>query len=185
MSDDIRFEDKNEFIEWLEENHKDTNELWVVFSKKNAVSVNLTWSDAVDCALAFGWIDGIRKKVDEDHYKVRFTPRKSNSIWSKVNIDKANNLIQSNQMRPEGMDLFSQRKDQTGYSSKSRQIELAQIYEDELKKNPQVWEFFTELSPSYKRDSIWWIMSAKKEATRVRRLDRLIKAWQEEKTPRF
>lgn len=111
MSDIIRFENKSEFIEWLEEKHHDTTELWIIFYKKSAGGSKFTWSDAVDCALAFGWIDGIRKKIDEDSYKIRFTPRKPDSVWSKVNIDKVNKLLESNQMRPEGLIVFNQRRD--------------------------------------------------------------------------
>ena len=175
------FSDQTEFIDWLAIHHQTANEIWVVFFKKKANKTSLTWSESVDCALAFGWIDGIRKSIDEDSYKIRFTPRKPNSLWSKVNVRKVYKLIQLNQMRPEGLAVFNQRNDKAGYSSAHRNIPLIKEYEDKIKKNSRSWQFYNELPASYKRDSIWWIMSAKKEETQVRRLNRLISSWEEGK----
>lgn len=180
MSKLLYFSNKQEFIDWLEKHHQTTNEIWVGFFKKKSKKVSLTWSESVDCALSFGWIDGIRKTVDEESYKIRFTPRKPNSVWSKVNVQKVEKLIELNQMRPEGLALYHQRKDQEGYSAVSRNVELIKEYEDEIQNNLKAWEFFKQLSASYKRDSIWWIMSAKKEETRLRRLNRLIASWEKE-----
>ncbi|MFC6347406.1 YdeI/OmpD-associated family protein [Vagococcus carniphilus] len=180
MSEVLYFSNQKEFIDWLENHHQTTNEIWVGFFKKKSNKVSLTWSESVDCALSFGWIDGIRKKVDEDSYKIRFTPRKPNSVWSKVNVQKVERLIELNQMKPEGLVLYHQRKDQEGYSAVSRNIQLTKEYEDEIKNDPKAWEFFNQLPASYKRDSIWWIMSAKKEETRLRRLNRLISSWKKE-----
>ncbi|WP_236658784.1 YdeI/OmpD-associated family protein [Carnobacterium maltaromaticum] len=177
MSAVLFFSDQTEFIDWLDVHHQIASEIWVVFFKKKTNKGSLTWSESVDCALAFGWIDGIRKTVDEDSYKIRFTPRKPNSLWSKVNVQKVHKLIEFNQMRPEGMAVFNQRKDEIGYSSVHRNVTLVKEYEDEIRKNSGSWEFFNQLSPSYKRDSIWWVMSAKKEETRLRRLNRLIVSW--------
>ncbi|MFJ9462197.1 YdeI/OmpD-associated family protein [Viridibacillus arvi] len=101
---------------------------------------SLTWSEPVDCALSFGWIDGIRKTVDEDSYKIRFTPRKSNSLWSKVNVQKVHKLIELNQMKPEGLTIFNQRNDQTGYSSANRNVTLIKEYGDEIKKKSKFLE---------------------------------------------
>ena len=178
MSAVLFFSDQTEFIDWLDVHHQIASEIWVVFFKKKTNKGSLTWSESVDCALAFGWIDGIRKTVDEDSYKIRFTPRKPNSLWSKVNVQKVHKLIELNQMRPEGMAVFNQRKDEIGYSSVHRNVTLMKEYEDEIRKNSSSWEFFNQLSPSYKRDSIWWVMSAKKEETRLRRLNRLIGSWE-------
>lgn len=178
MSDVIYFSNQKEFVEWLEINHHKTSELWVGYFKKKANKTSLTWSESVDCALSFGWIDGLRKTVDEERYKIRFTPRKPTSVWSKVNVDKVEKLIERQQMRPEGLAVFNQRKDQTGYSSFSRNVELIKEYQEEIRKNPDSWEFFKQLPPAYKRDSIWWLMSAKQEETRMRRLKRLIASWE-------
>ncbi|WP_086314272.1 hypothetical protein A5821_003447 [Enterococcus sp. 7F3_DIV0205] len=181
MSEDVFFSNQTEFIEWLAIHHQTTREIWVVFFKKKTNKASLTWSESVDCALSFGWIDGIRKTVDEASYKIRFTPRKSNSLWSRVNVQKVYKLIELNQMRPEGLAVFNQRKDQKGYSAAHRNMILMKEYEDKIRKNPSAWEFFNQLPSSYRRDSIWWIMSAKKEETRLRRLERLIDSWEERK----
>ncbi len=180
MSKVLYFSNQKEFTDWLEINHQTTSEIWVGFYKKKANKSGFTWSESVDCALSFGWIDGIRKTIDEESYKVRFTPRHPNSVWSKVNVEKVEKLIELNQMRPEGLVLFNQRKDKTGYSSVSRNVELIEAYEDEIKQNVNAWQFFNQLPASYKRDSIWWVMSAKREETQLRRLDRLIDAWEKE-----
>lgn len=124
MSEVLYFRNQKEFIDWLEINHKTTREIWLGFYKKKSNQESFIWSESVDCALSFGWIDGLRKKVDEDSYKVRFTPRKANSVWSKVNIDKVEKLIELDQMRPEGLVLYNQRKDKEGYSALSRDVEL-------------------------------------------------------------
>ncbi|WP_242486438.1 MULTISPECIES: YdeI family protein [unclassified Bacillus (in: firmicutes)] len=179
MSEALFFINQTEFIDSLDIHHQTASEIWVVFSKKKTNKASLTWSESVDCALSFGWIDGIRKTVDEDSYKIRFTPRKSNSLWSKVNVQKVHKLIELNQMKPEGLTIFNQRNDQTGYSSANRNVTLIKEYEDEIKKNQNSWKFFNQLPDSYKRDSIWWVMSAKKEETRLRRLNRLIDSWKE------
>ena len=179
MNQVIFFRNQTEFIDWLECNHKKTSEIWIGFFKKKTNIASLTWTESVDCALSFGWIDGIRKTVDDNSYKIRFTPRQPNSVWSKVNVEKVYKLIELNQMRPEGLNVFNQRNDKTGYSSTNRHATLTKAYEDEIKKNPRSWEFFNQLPPSYKRDSIWWIMSAQKEETRLRRLNRLIVSWEE------
>lgn len=173
MVDLIFFTSEDEFIEWLEE-HTEATEIWVGYFKKSTGRASLTWSNSVDVALCFGWIDGIRKTIDDQSYKIRFTPRKINSVWSAVNVDKVNSLIQLKRMRPAGMRLFNNRIDAKGYSSDQRNVPFAKEYEKQLKANQQAWYFFSSLAPSYKRDSIWWVMTAKREATRLKRLGILI-----------
>lgn len=180
MSEALFFRNQTAFIDWLAIHHQTVSEIWVVFFKKKTNKASLTWSESVDCALSFGWVDGIRKTVDEDRYKIRFTPRNPNSLWSKVNVQKAYKLIELNQMRPEGLAVFNQRNDLTGYSSAHRNVTLSKEYEDEIRKNSNSWAFFTQLPPAYKRDAIWWVMSAKKDETRLRRLNRLIVSWEDE-----
>lgn len=179
MNEILFFENKTDLTNWLEGNHQSTSEIWLGFYKKNSKKTSITWSESVDCALAFGWIDGIRKTIDEESYKIRYTPRKANSVWSKVNVDKVQQLIELNQMRPEGLAVFNQRKDQTGYSAAQKSAELPKDYLAEIEKNSKAFEFYDQLPPAYKRDSIWWVMSAKKEETQLRRLHRLIAAWEE------
>ena len=173
MVDVIFFNTQEEFSDWLEE-HTEASELWVGYFKKSTGRASLTWSASIDVALCFGWIDGIRKTVDEQSYKIRFTPRKITSVWSAVNVNKVKALIQLGKMKPAGMHLFNNRIDAQGYSSEQRNMPLAREYEEQIKENRTAWLFFTNLAPSYKRDSIWWVMSAKKEETRLRRLGILI-----------
>jgi uncharacterized protein YdeI (YjbR/CyaY-like superfamily) len=173
MVDAVFFNNQEEFSDWLEENTK-ASELWVGYFKKGTARENLTWSETVDVALCFGWIDGIRKTIDEQSYKIRFTPRKKTSVWSAVNVNKVKALIKLGKMKPAGMQLFNNRSDVQGYSSEQRNVPFAKEYEEKIKANQPAWLFFTNLAPSYKRDSIWWVMSAKKEETRLKRLGILI-----------
>ena len=173
MVDVIFFNNQKEFSNWLEE-HAEASELWVGYFKKSTGRANFTWSDSVDVALCFGWIDGIRKTIDEQSYKIRFTPRKITSVWSAVNVNKVKVLIELGKMRPEGIHLFNNRTDKEGYSSKSKNIQLSRGYENQIKVNQTAWLFFTNLAPSYKIGSILWVMSAKKEETQLKRLGILI-----------
>ncbi|MCJ8325283.1 MAG: YdeI/OmpD-associated family protein [Rhizobiales bacterium] len=173
MEDVIFFKKPEEFHDWLEEN-AEANELWVGFFRKSTGRASLTWSVSVDVALCFGWIDGIRKTIDKQSYKIRFTPRKKTSVWSAVNVNKVKALMQVGKMKPAGMQLFNSRADEQGYSSEHRNVPLAKEYEVQIRANQPAWLFLTNLAPSYKRDSIWWVMSAKKEETRIKRLGILI-----------
>ena len=169
----IFFKNQKEFNNWLEKN-SDASELWVGYYRKSTGRASLTWSTSVDVALCFGWIDGIRKTIDEQSYKIRFTPRKKTSVWSAVNVKKVKALIELGMMKPEGLHLFNKRSNKQGYSAEDRNVLLAKDYEKQVKANQAAWVFFTSLAPSYKRDSVWWVMSAKKEETRLRRLGILI-----------
>ncbi len=173
MEETIFFNSQEEFSNWLEE-HSEASELWVGYFKKNTGRASLTWSETVDVALCFGWIDGIRKSIDEQRYKIRFTPRKISSVWSAVNVNKVKVLIELGKMRPAGLHLFNNRTDKEGYSSKSKTIQLSLEYENQIKANQTAWQFFTNLAPSYKIGSILWVMSAKKKQTQLRRLSILI-----------
>jgi uncharacterized protein YdeI (YjbR/CyaY-like superfamily) len=173
MVDVIFFNNQEEFSDWLEKN-VEASELWVGYFRKNTGRASLTWSASVDVALCFGWIDGIRKTIDEQSYKIRFTPRKITSVWSAVNVNKVEALIQLGKMMPAGMHLFNNRADAQGYSAESQNVQLAIEYEEQIKANQSAWLFFANLAPSYKRHSIWWVMSAKKEETRLKRLGILI-----------
>lgn len=173
MEDVTFFANQEEFSDWLEE-HAAASELWVGYFKKRTGCASITWSTSVDVALCFGWIDGIRKTIDEQSYKIRFTPRKIKSVWSAVNVKKIEALIPLGKMKPAGMHVFNNRSDAQCYSSEDRNVPLAVEYEEQIKANQPAWLFLTNLAPSYKRDSIWWVMSAKKEETRLRRLGILI-----------
>jgi uncharacterized protein YdeI (YjbR/CyaY-like superfamily) len=173
MQEEVFFATQDAFSDWLE-NHPDASEVWVGYFRKNTGRDCLTWSETVDVALCFGWIDGIRKSIDDQSYKIRFTPRKSTSVWSAVNVKKVNELMRLGKMRPEGLHLFNTRTDAKGYSSDDRNIPLSGAFEAQVRANEPAWTFLSGLAPSYRRDSIWWVMSAKKEETRIKRLGVLI-----------
>ena len=179
MEEVVFFNNQDEFSDWLEEHHTEANELWVGYFRKRTGRASLTWSESVDVALCYGWIDGIRKTINEHSYKIRFTPRRIGSVWSAVNVKKVEALIQQGKMKQAGMHLFNNRTDAQGYSSEHRNVPLAREYEKQIKANQSAWTFFSNLAPSYKRDSIWWVMSAKKEETRLKRLGVLIASSEE------
>jgi uncharacterized protein YdeI (YjbR/CyaY-like superfamily) len=161
---------------WLEENHATATELWVGFYKRDSGKPSITWPESVDQALCFGWIDGIRKRVDKITYKIRFTPRRRGSIWSAINIKRAEELARQKRMRPAGLKGFAARiENKSGiYSYEQRTTELAEPYATHLKKNKAAWNFFGMQPPSYRKMIGWWIVSAKKEETRMARLAKLI-----------
>jgi uncharacterized protein YdeI (YjbR/CyaY-like superfamily) len=161
---------------WLETNHATATELWIGFYTKDSGKLSITWPESVDQALCFGWIDGIRKRVDEISYQIRFTPRRRGSIWSATNIKRAKELVTQKQMRPTGLKAFAARiENKSGiYSYEQRSTELSQRYAKLLKKNKAAWNFFEKQPPSYRKMIGWWIISAKKEETRMARLAKLI-----------
>lgn len=170
MENIIFFTSPDEFSDWLEEHHTDAREIWVGYFRKSTGRASLTWPTSVDVALCYGWIDGIRKTIDEQSYKIRFTPRKIKSVWSAVNVKKVETLIPLGKMKPAGMHVFNNRSDVQGYTSEDRNVPLAPEFEEQIKANEPAWDFLSNLAPSYKRDSIWWVMSAKREETRLKRL---------------
>ena len=151
-------------------------EVWVGFYTKDSGKPSITWPESVDQALCFGWIDGIRKRVDEISYQIRFTPRRPGSIWSAINIKRAKQLVRQKQMRPTGLKAFAARiENKSGiYSYEQRSTELSQAYAKLVKNNKAASNFFEKQSPSYRKMIGWWIISAKKEETRMARLAKLI-----------
>ena len=165
------------FRAWLKENHETVDEQWVGFYKVGTGRPSITWQESVDEALCFGWIDGLRKKVDEAAYKIRFTPRRPGSKWSTKNIASVESLIAAGRMRPSGLRAFEKRReDKSGtYSYEQRRdAELGAEYERRFRETPAAWEFFQRQAPWYQRTAAFWVISAKKEETRLRRLDTLI-----------
>jgi uncharacterized protein YdeI (YjbR/CyaY-like superfamily) len=165
-----------DFRTWLEKNHATAAELLVGFRKRNSGKPSITWPESVDQALCFGWIDGVRKRVDEISYQIRFTPRRRGSVWSAINIKRANELARQKQMRPSGLKAFAARiENKSGiYSYEQRSTELSEPYAKLLKRNKAAWNFFEKQPPSYRKMIGWWIISAKKEQTRMARLAKLI-----------
>jgi len=164
------------FRKWLAANHTKSKELWVGFYKKTSVKPSITWPESVE-ALCFGWIDGIRKNIDEESYMIRFTPRKPTSIWSAVNIRNAEKLIEQKRMEPAGLKAYQARKENRSgiYSYEQRSPELVEPYLGKLKRNKAAWKFFQAQPPSYRKVMNWWVVSAKQEVTRLKRLEQLIK----------
>ncbi len=172
------FRSPADFRKWLEKNHAGVSELWVGFYKKASGKPSITWPESVNEALCFGWIDGIRKRVDDVSYKIRFTPRRRGSIWSTINIKRARELTKEKRMRPAGAIAFKARRQYKSgiYSYEQRSAELPEPYSGGLKKNKAACDFFEAQPPSYRKMMSWYILSAKKEETRSQRLNRLIAA---------
>ena len=144
------------------------------YYKKSTKKPSITWPESVDQALCYGWIDGLRKSIDEESYKIRFTPRKPTSNWSAVNIDRIEFLTKEGLMKPAGIEAWNKRLENKSkvYSyEQQKKAKLLPEYEAQIKANPEAWEFFSNLAPSYKAQTIHWIMSAKREETRQKRLD--------------
>jgi uncharacterized protein YdeI (YjbR/CyaY-like superfamily) len=165
-----------EFGRWLEKNHARRTEVWVGYYKKETGRPSLSWSEAVDEALCHGWIDGIRKSIDSRRYTNRFTPRKPGSNWSAINIRKVKALIASGRMRPAGLAAFRARRgDRSGvYSFEQEKPKLPPAFERVFRRNRPAWDFFRTRTDWYRRTASWWVISAKQDETRRRRLDVLI-----------
>ncbi len=170
------FKTPAEFRKWLAKYESTAQELWVGFHKKDSGKPSITWPESVDEALCAGWIDGIRKNLDETSYIIRFTRRKTGSIWSAVNIKRAQELIALGKMKPSGLQAFENRREDRSLRDSFEQqgSQLAGEYEEKLRSNPAAWTFFKSRPPGYQKLALWWVMSAKKEETRLRRLDQLI-----------
>lgn len=162
--------------QWFEKHHDKHQELLVGFYKKDSGKPSITWPESVDEALCFGWIDGIRRGVDEVSYTIRFTPRRARSVWSAVNIKRVGELERQGLMKPSGLEAFAARRENRSgiYSYEQRTADLPEEYRRLVKKNKSAWKFFEAQPPSYRKAANWWVLSAKKEETRLKRLDKLI-----------
>jgi uncharacterized protein YdeI (YjbR/CyaY-like superfamily) len=175
----IFFESPGEFRGWLEANHETAAELLVGFHKRSTARPSLTWPQSVDEALCFGWIDGVRRRVDRERYTIRFTPRKPGSIWSRVNIAKVEALSQAGLMRPAGVKAFEARDEAKSAIYAYEQRFSAALDEEataRFRSNEVAWAFFEVQAAWYKRTAIYWVTSAKQASTRKRRLEELIEA---------
>ena len=172
----IFFESPDAFRECLENNHEKAAELLIGFYKKASGKPSMTWPESVDQALCFGWIDGLRKRIDDIRYSIRFTPRKPGSIWSAVNIRRATELAKLGLMTPAGLRAFEKRtEDQSRiYSYENAPRTFPPAFEKKFRAVKKAWQYFNGQPPSYRRVAIYWILSAKKEDTRERRLSILI-----------
>ncbi len=177
------FRTQDDFRDWLEENHDSRTELLVGFWKTGSGKASMTWSESVDQALCFGWIDGVRKRVDDDSYTIRFTPRRPTSIWSKINIEKVAVLLEKGLMHPAGIEAFDKRKDDRSriYAYENTPKVLDAELVREFKRDKAAWKFFEALPPSFHKLMIYWVMSAKQEKTRRTRFEKLVAASREGK----
>jgi uncharacterized protein YdeI (YjbR/CyaY-like superfamily) len=165
------------FRKWLARNHNREPELWVGFYRKDSGRPSITWPESVDEALCFGWIDGLRKKIDHESYKIRFTPRRAKSTWSAVNISRVAVLTREGRMQPAGIAAFARREENNSRKYSFENRDAAKLTADDeraFRRGPTAWEFFQAQPPGYRRLAAWWIISAKRPETRRARLDRLI-----------
>jgi len=172
------------FRDWLQKYHRNRQELWVGFYKKSSGNLSVTWPESVDEALCFGWIDGVRRNIDDVSYTIRFTPRKPRSTWSAINIKRAKELQAAGLMSAAGLDAFARRSDDRSaiYSYEQRKSAcLNEAQEKLFRANRQAWDFFQSQIPSYRRTAIYWVTSAKREETRGKRLTILIECSGQEK----
>jgi uncharacterized protein YdeI (YjbR/CyaY-like superfamily) len=177
---------REEWRSWLMKNHTREKEIWLVFFKKKSARPSIDYRDSVEEALCFGWIDGLKKGIDEQSYAYRFTPRKTRSKWSPLNIELANRMIKEGKMTEAGLAAFKRRKkydEEIVTVRKSKTITLTPEIERALKANKTAWDNFNNLAPGYQKQYIGWIASAKKPETRKRRLSEVIIRLEENKKP--
>ena len=174
--DQIFFATPSEFRKWLEARHEMDKEVLVGYYKVKSNKPSMSWSESVDVALCYGWIDGVRTSIDKDQYFIRFTPRKRNSIWSAVNISKVKHLIKSGRMTQKGLASFELRKESKAriYSYEKEPELLTKAYENKFKANKGAWKFFIAQASTYQSKIVNRIMSAKQEKTRLARLENAI-----------
>ena len=171
----IYFATPSKLRAWFEKNHAKADELIVGFYKKSSGKPSITWPQAVDEALCFGWIDGIRRSINDERYTNRFTPRRARSNWSAVNVKRVRELRRERRMTPAGLEAFESRKDFDGYSYEQRETAtFAAADLRRFKADKKAWVWFQSSAPSYRKAATWWATSAKKPETRERRLDQLI-----------
>jgi uncharacterized protein YdeI (YjbR/CyaY-like superfamily) len=173
----IKASSRSEWRAWLADNHAIENEVWLVYFKKHTGKPSVTYMESVKEALCFGWIDGIKKSIDDETYMHRFTPRKPGSKWSPLNINLAGELIEAGQMTEAGLKAFEQRQeydDELLKAIKSKDIPLSPEIEKRLKANQKAWDYFNQLAPGYRRQYVGWLQGAKRSETTEKRLKEAI-----------
>ena len=171
------FATPDELRAWLQEHHETESELLVGFHKKGSGRPSITWPESVDQALCFGWIDGVRRRIDDDSYSIRFTPRKPSSTWSAVNVRRMRELVEQGLTASAGRAAFERRADDKTAIYSYEQRKAAQLepeQERRFRDNERAWSWFEAQAPSYRRTAIHWVTSAKRPETRERRLTQLI-----------
>jgi uncharacterized protein YdeI (YjbR/CyaY-like superfamily) len=177
------FKTQDDFREWLESHHEKETELIVGFYKVDSGKPSLSWSQSVDQALCFGWIDGVRRSIDKESYSIRFTPRRNTSNWSAINIKKIEDLTKAGLMKPAGLKAFSLWKENKSeiHSYENDTTFLDSNYEMQFRENKNAWDFFMKQAPSYRKAVMRWIISAMQEKTRQSRLEKTIKESEQQK----
>lgn len=172
----MHFDSAEAFRGWLAKNHGRAGELWIGFFKKSTKKQGATYAEALDEALCYGWIDGVRYSVDEMSYKIRFTPRKPKSIWSLVNVRHVQRLKKAGKMAEPGLKVYEAREQhRTGiYAFEQKRPGLSEKYKKIFRANAAAWQFFSSQAPWYQRTAGFWVSSAKQEETRERRLAQLM-----------
>jgi uncharacterized protein YdeI (YjbR/CyaY-like superfamily) len=170
------FRNGAELRAWLEKNHDSASELWVGFFNQRSGKTGITYREALDEALCFGWIDGVRKSVDEGRYRQRFSPRKARSMWSVVNMTRVEELKALGRMCAPGLAAFEKRDAKTAGADSIARANAAftTALKQRFRANAKAWAFFQARPPGYRHLATWYVMSAKKDDTRLRRLDTLI-----------
>lgn len=182
MSGQLYFANRDQWRVWLERNHTREKEVWLIHYKKHTGKSGITYEDAVEEALCFGWIDGLLRSMDEDRYALRYSPRRKNSIWSEANKRRAERMVAQGQMTPAGLEKIKQAQE-TGewYKAEARErLEIPPDLEQALIKDKEAGDKFTGLTPSRKKQFLYWIASAKKEETRRRRIDEVLQMVKED-----
>lgn len=175
-TDPLYFATPKAFRAWLKTHHAKATELLVGFYKRDSGHPSITWPESVDEALSFGWIDGVRKSLGAEAYTIRFTPRRTGSIWSAVNIARVAVLEAEGRMTTAGRKAFEARTEARSgiYAFEQKDVTLAPAYEKKIKANKAAWTDLQSRPAWYRKQVTWWVMSAKQEATRERRLEKLI-----------
>jgi uncharacterized protein YdeI (YjbR/CyaY-like superfamily) len=184
MKPELCASSRKEWRSWLKKNHTKVKEVWLVYYKKHTGKPSISYTGSVEEALCFGWIDGIKKRIDEEKYAHRFTPRKAKSKWSPLNVRLAKKMINEGKMTQSGLVSFNQRIDYAEDFLKARnanEVHLTPEIKEALKTNKKAWEHFNDLASSYKKQYVGWLISAKRPETRERRLEEAIKLLTENK----
>ena len=180
----LEVKNRKDWRDWLEKNHSIRKELWLVYYKKQTNKLTITYKESVEEAICFGWIDGIKRRIDEEKYTHRFTPRKTNSKWSPTNILIAERMIKAGMMTAVGLNVYRNRKEYEKDFLKIRSSigdSLTPDIEKILKTQEKAWNNFNNLSPSHRKQYVLWIKSAKKEETKQKRLAEAIKLLEQNK----
>ena len=184
IKSELNVSNRKEWRTWLRNNHAEAKEIWVVYFKKITGKPSIHYTDSVEEALCFGWIDGLKKSIDEERYAYRYTPRKSGSKWSPLNINLAERMIDEGKMTQAGLVSFNQKITYDEENLKARdakEIPLTSEMEKALRANKKAWENFNDLAPSYRKQYVGWLRSAKKQETLARRIAEAIQLLTENK----